>query len=253
MAREMARGDAEPAGPDVGVPAYVVFDGASGRVLAARNADERRPVGSIVKLMTAHLVLKAGDPGRLVRVPPIRLERDETSVELRQGEVQRRDVLTRAMLIASAGDAASALAVDVAGSQPRFVERMNAAAGEMGLDNTHFRNPRGLDAQGQYSSARDVTDLAFVLMQNGRARAAVARTSARLHGRSFSATNDLLGAYRGVDGVKTGHTDEAGWCVVASARRNGRRVYVTVLGASTRKARSTAVRRLLDFGFATRA
>jgi D-alanyl-D-alanine carboxypeptidase len=243
------RDDGDPVGPDVGVPAYLVFDGSTQRVLAARNADERRPVGSVVKLMTAHVVIEAGNPGRRVSVPPIRLEKDETSIELRQGEVQRRDVLTRAMLITSAGDAASALAVDVAGSQPRFVERMNAAAREMGLDNTAFRNPRGLDAKGQYSSARDVTDLAFTLMQNADVRAAVARPAARLHGRAFAATNDLLGTYRGADGVKTGHTDEAGWCIVASAHRGNRRVYVAVLGAPTREARAKAVRRLFDLAF----
>lgn len=246
----VTRGEAEPKGPDVGVPAYVVFDGASRRVPAVHNPDQRRPVGSIVKLMTAHVVIEAGKPARRVSVPPIRLAEDETSVELRQGEVQRRDVLTRAMLIASAGDAASALAKDVAGSPAAFVARMNEAAGEMGLDNTAFKNPNGLDAPGQHSSARDVTDLAFRLMQRSGVRGTVSRGAARLHGRTFPATNDLLGTYRGADGVKTGHTDEAGWCVAASALRGGRRIYVTVLGAPTRAARARATRRLLDWGFA---
>jgi D-alanyl-D-alanine carboxypeptidase (penicillin-binding protein 5/6) len=245
----VSRGEGEPRGPDVAVPAYVVFDGASRRVLAVHNPDDRRPVGSIVKLMTAHVVLEAGNPGRRVSVPPIRLAEDETSVELRQGEVQRRDVLTRAMLIASAGDAASALAKDVAGTPTAFVARMNDAAREMDLDDTAFKNPNGLDAAGQYSSARDVTDLAIRLMRRPQVRATVSRGAARLHGRSFAATNDLLGVYRGADGVKTGHTDEAGWCIAASARRGGRRIFVTVLGAPTREARARAVRRLLDWGF----
>lgn len=248
----VTRGEAEPEGPDVGVPAYVVFDGDSRRVLAVHNPDQRRPVGSIAKLMTAHVVLEAGSPGRQVSVPPIRLAEDETSVELRQGEVQRRDVLTRAMLIASAGDAASALAKDVAGSPAAFVVRMNQAAREMGLDDTAFKNPSGLDAPGHYSSARDVTELAFRLMKRPEVRATVSRGAARLHGRSFAATNDLLGVYPGADGVKTGHTDEAGWCIAASARRGRRRIYVTVLGAPTREARTRAVRELLDWGFSQR-
>jgi D-alanyl-D-alanine carboxypeptidase (penicillin-binding protein 5/6) len=248
------RGGAGPEGPDVGVPAYMVYedDGGALRVLAARNPDEERPVASIVKLMTAHVVLRAGRPGRLVSVPPMRLEEDETSVELRQGERQRRDVLLRAMLIASAGDAASALATDVAGSPAAFVERMNRAAAGMGLDHTEFRNPTGLDAKGQHSSARDVTGLAFRLMQDSRVRAAVRRRQARLHDRTFAATNDLLGVFPGVDGVKTGHTDEAGWCIVASVRRGDRRIYVTVLGAPTRQARNAAARRLLDWAIAHR-
>lgn len=245
----VTRDAAEPRGPDVGVPAYVVFDGSSRRVLAVHNPDIRRPVGSIVKLMTAHVVFEAGNPGRRVSVPPIRLAEDETSVELRQGEVQRRDVLTRAMLIASAGDAASALAKDVAGTPAAFAARMNEAANEMGLENTAFKNPNGLDAPGQYSSARDVTDLAYRLMQRPQVRATVSRGTARLHGRSFAATNDLLGVYPGADGVKTGHTDEAGWCVAASARRGGRRIFVTVLGAETRERRARAARQLLDWGF----
>jgi D-alanyl-D-alanine carboxypeptidase (penicillin-binding protein 5/6) len=156
------------------------------------------------------------------------------------------------MLIASAGDAASALATDVAGSPAAFVERMNRAAAGMGLDHTEFRNPTGLDAKGQHSSARDVTGLAFRLMQDSRVRAAVRRRQARLHDRTFAATNDLLGVYPGVDGVKTGHTDEAGWCIVASVRRGDRRIYVTVLGAPTRQARNAAARRLLDWAIAHR-
>lgn len=196
--------------PEVEAAAFAVLDGRTQRILAGREADTRRPVASLTKMMTAHLVLRAGAPGRQVLVPPLALASDESNIRLRPGERQRRDVLLRAMMIVSAGDAADALAADVAGSVDAFVAMMNATADDLSLDDTTYANPSGIDDRAGRSSARDSVRLAFVLMQGPRFRAIAIRREARLHGEVFQATNRLLGSYPGADGVKTGFTDGAG-------------------------------------------
>jgi D-alanyl-D-alanine carboxypeptidase len=155
------------------------------------------------------------------------------------------------MLIVSANDAARALAIDVAGSEAAFVERMNAAAASLGLDATVAANVVGLDAPGAGSTARDVTVLAATLLRDQTFRETVARRTATLHGTTFAATNKMLGSYAGADGVKTGRTTQAGFCVVASATRDGRQVIVAVLGSTSDEGRFAAATALLDWAFAT--
>jgi serine-type D-Ala-D-Ala carboxypeptidase (penicillin-binding protein 5/6) len=231
--------------------AYLVLDVDSGAVLAAYNPEARLAIGSIGKLMTAHVVMQAGEPDRIVTIPPLDLAADESAIGLRPGEQQRRDVLVRAMLIVSANDAARALAIDVAGSEQAFVDRMNEAADDLGLDDTRFANPVGLDDPAQHSTARDVARLAVRVLDDPELGAVVSRRSAVLHGSSHAATNDLLSTYDGADGIKTGHTSDAGWCIVASATRAGRRVVAVVLGSSSEEGRDSAARTLLDAGFAS--
>jgi D-alanyl-D-alanine carboxypeptidase (penicillin-binding protein 5/6) len=241
--------DASALPPDVDAPAYAVYDPASDRFLASRDLHGRRAVGSLMKLLTADVVLQAGDLSRPVRIPPMRLASDESAIGLRPGEWQRRDVLLRAMLIVSANDAARALAVDAAGSSEAFAERMNARAAALGLADTAAANPVGLDAAGQHSSAHDIVLLGEHLMANRDFRDAVRRPEARLHGRVFPSTNDLLGIYPGTDGIKTGRTQQAGWCLLASATRGGRRMVTVVLGAPTELGRDAAATTLLDWAF----
>jgi serine-type D-Ala-D-Ala carboxypeptidase (penicillin-binding protein 5/6) len=245
-----AGADAGSAVPDVDAAAYLVAE-ADGTVLAASDADTPRAVGSLAKLMTAYVVYQAGDLERIVTVPDLDMASDESNIELVPGEQQTRAVLLRAMLIVSAGDAARALAVDVGGSEAGFVAMMGDAAAELGLDGTSFTNPVGLDDPGQHSTPSDLLVLARRLMDDERFRETVARTEARLHDRVYPATNLLLGSFAGADGIKTGHTDDAGWCVLASATRDGRRVYVVVLGASSITARDASAAALLDWAFAT--
>jgi D-alanyl-D-alanine carboxypeptidase len=240
----------DPSAPVVGAAAYGVFDFTSGRWLTATNPDVRRPVGSIMKLLTAHVVMRAGDPSKVVTVPPLSLDPQESAIGLYPGERLPRDVLLRAMLIVSANDAAEALAVDVGGSRERFVEMMNDAAAALGLDGTVAANASGLDARGAVSTARDAVTLAAELMKDETFRATVARPNARLHEQTFATTNDLLGTYPGADGVKTGSTSQAGYGVVASATRDGRTLVVVVLGAPTDEARFAHAAALLDWAFA---
>src|SRR5262249_21833170 len=120
----------------------------------------------------------------------------------------------------------------------------------LGLHDTNSANPVGLDDALQYSSAADLASLSMTLMSDPDFAATVRRTSAKLHGRDYASTNDLLSSYAGADGIKTGHTEAAGWCLVASATRDGHRVLVVVLGAASAHDRDAAAATLLDWGFA---
>lgn len=237
--------------PAVDATAYAVYDATAGRWLAASEADSPRSVGSLMKLLTAYVVMQAGDPAHVVTVPALGMDPMESVIGLYQGEQLPRDLLVRAMLIVSANDAAKALAIDLAGSEEAFATQMNAAASALGLAATTAVNARGLDAPGAQSTATDMTRLAAVLLQDPTFRTTVARTDAKLHGQVFPATNGLLTSYAGAIGVKTGHTTQAGWCLVGAAERDGRTVIVTVLGASGSAARTQSAATLLDWAFAT--
>ena len=235
--------------PSIDAAAYAVYDVGSQRWIAEHDADSARPVGSLMKLLTAFVVMQAGDPTHVATVPALQLETSESSIGLYEGERLSRDVLLRAMLIVSANDAARTLAVDVAGSDQAFVGQMNDAAQALGMVNTAAANPTGLDAPDGHSSARDMVVVATVLMDDPTFRTTVARTDARLHGSVFPSTNPLLSTYEGATGVKTGHTTDAGYCIVASATRDGRPVIVAVLGAPSDKARIDGATALLDWAF----
>ena len=239
-----------PEPPDVAAPAFLVADARTGEILAERNADARRQIASITKLMTALVVLDHARPGETVTVLPRASSIGESTIDLVPGErMSVRDLLAAA-LIQSANDAAFALAAHVGGSVPRFVELMNEKARELGLDDTTFVRPDGLDVPGHRSSARDVLALARAAMEQPLVRRLVRQDSLAIAGgRELFGWNDLLGEYRGLFGVKTGHTDLAGWCQVGVARRDGATVYAVVLGAPTRARRNDALADLLDWGF----
>jgi D-alanyl-D-alanine carboxypeptidase (penicillin-binding protein 5/6) len=235
--------------PPIPAAAYVVVDGDTGEPLASLNADQPRPVASLTKLMTARLVLDAGPLEDTATVPPLQITGDESQAGLEPGDHVPRGELLQAMLVASANDAARTLAVDVAGNEHSFVRMMNAEAAAAGLDATRYTNAAGLDDPAQHSSAADVARLARDLMQDPAFRRIVAAQSVGIDGSVLPATNDLLGAYWGADGIKTGHTEDAGWCIAASATRDGRSIVAVVLGAPTEQARDAAARALLDYGF----
>jgi serine-type D-Ala-D-Ala carboxypeptidase (penicillin-binding protein 5/6) len=221
----------------------------SGEILYARNGREQLPMASITKLMTALVALDSSRPSRVVRVHPAAVGIGGSSIFLRAGErLTVRDLLAAA-LIQSANDAAVALAAATTnGDISAFVARMNRKARVLGLENTHFANPEGLDAPGHYSSARDVLTLAQEAMSRGVVRRLVARRGKRIPGRSLFTWNDLLRTYPGVFGVKTGHTSGAGWCQVAVARRDGSTVYAVILGSATRAGRNADLAELLTYG-----
>ncbi len=236
--------------PEVDAAAYVVFDSTNGVRLASKNADQQLAIGSLFKLLTAYVVMEAGEPEKEVVVPPLQVDQFESQIGLIAGERLSRAVLMRAMLIVSGNDAARVLATDVAGSEAEFVTMMNAAAGELGLTGTQAANAVGLDDPAAHSTADDVLVMARVLMSDPVFRETAARPSAKLHGAELPATNDLLRTYNGADGIKTGRTTDAGYCIAGSATRDGRSVYVVVLGSSSDDARLAASTALLDWAFA---
>lgn len=236
--------------PVVEAAAYSVWDMRRGIPLTAANADIPRPVGDLMKLLAAQTAYEAGAPTKLVTAGEgLVLNDDERTVGIDAGQILSRDLLVRAMLKASANDATRLLALDIAGSEAAFAERMNATAAALGLANTRAVNPTGLDAEGQFSSANDMTSLAVRLMGNVTFQFTVNDETAELNGQAIENPNDLLGVYPGADGIMAAHTDASGWSMVGSATRDGRRIVVTVLGAPSEDALNTATAALLDWAF----
>ena len=233
--------------PQVHARAYVVADGQTGQVLAQYHQRARVPIASLTKLMTVLLTLERTKPSDVVTVAPGAAAVGESSIDLRAGErITVRELLEGA-LIQSANDAADALAYYVGkGSEARFVAMMNVRARQLGLLDTHYARPDGLDAAGHVSSARDVTKLARLLMRRSIVRSIVGRQSATIAGgRVLHTWNDLLATFPGVFGVKTGHTSAAGWNEVASLDRQGVIVYGTILGSPDRVTRNADLTALL--------
>ena len=235
--------------PQVTGRAYLVQNGLTGEVLAGSHEREHVPIASITKLMTVLVALRHERLDDVVTVTRRAAEVGESSISLRKGEQLTVRDLIEAALIQSANDAAVALAEHVAGSQAAFVVMMNEEAARLGLGDTHFANPDGLDAPGHYSSARDVTRLARIAMKNPVIRDVVSHSSATIAGdRLLTTWNDLLDTFPGVFGVKTGHTAGAGWSEVAAARAHGVTVYATLLGGATRYGRNADLSALLSWG-----
>jgi len=243
-----ARAVASPP-PAVTARAYLVQNAATGEVLAARAARARVPIASITKLMT---VLVALDHRRLrdvVAVDPRAAAVGESSVGLAPGEQITVADLVRAALIQSANDAADALALSVAPDFEAFARLMNAKARRLGMTDSNFVRPDGLDTPGHVSSARDVTTLARAAMRTRFVRHTVRRTGATLAGgRVVHTWNDLLSTFPSLLGVKTGHTAAAGWSEVAAARGRGLTVYATLLGSPSRSERNVDLAELLAWG-----
>jgi serine-type D-Ala-D-Ala carboxypeptidase (penicillin-binding protein 5/6) len=234
--------------PSIDARAFVVQDATTGEVLAQHNASARVPIASLTKLMTVLLTLKSGAGlSSVVTVQRDAADVGESSIHLRAGERITVSDLLKGALIQSANDAADALADYVAhGNEAAFVTRMNVEARRLGLRQSHFVRPDGLDAPGHVSTAHDVTVLAQRLMRYPVVRAIVRQRDATIAGgRRLHTWDDLLGVFRGLVGVKTGHTDNAGWCQVAEVRRDGVDLYATILGSPSRSQRNGDLAALL--------
>ena len=242
-------GSSAGAVPQITARAWLVQNAATGEVLVRHDDRLRMPMASLTKLMTVLVALQRAELDEVVTVSPGAAGVGESSMNLRAGErVTVRDLVEGA-LVQSANDAAWALAFHAGeGSAERFVELMNARARRLGLDDTHFVRPDGLDAPGHVSSARDMTLLARVAMRNPVVRAIVRQRDAEAAGRSLHTWNDLLGRFPGLIGVKTGHTLGAGWSQVAAARGRGLTIYATILGSPTRAQRNSDLTELLAWG-----
>jgi D-alanyl-D-alanine carboxypeptidase (penicillin-binding protein 5/6) len=245
---------AQPA-PGIAAQAYLLLDVASGQVIASENADERRDPASLTKLMTAYLVFaalrdKAILPTQLVPVSTTAWRAEGSRMFIDPKKAVTVDELLRGVIVQSGNDASIALAEAVAGSEDAFAERMNREAARLGLANTHFSNATGLSHPQHYSTATDLGRLAAALIRDFPDDYKLySLREFRYNNITQPNRNRLLWIDPFVDGMKTGHTDAAGWCLIASAKRGERRLIAVVLGAASDAARAAEAQKLLNYGF----
>ncbi len=233
--------------PAVTANAALVLDLDAGRTLFALHPDDPVSPASTAKIMTALVVLQHADLDAVATVSAHAAATGGSRMGLVAGETLTvRDLLV-GLLLPSGNDAAVALAEHVAGSETAFVALMNQTAAALGLTATQFANPHGLDAPDQMTSAADLAQVAKAALAYPYFAQVVAQPSAQVAGRVLTNTNQLLGSYRGADGIKTGTTEAAGECLVASVSRRGHRVLAVVLGSADRYADVTA---MLDYAAA---
>ena len=250
--------DAQPDLP-LNCRAALLMEQESGRVLYEKNPDEPMPIASITKVMTLLLTFEAVEEGKLamdtlVPVSEHAYRMGGSQIWLEPGEQFTLDEMIRAICVSSANDAAVAVAELVGGSEPAFVERMNARAKELGLEHTTFHNACGLDTEGHLSTARDVAAMSrYILNRYPEVLhyTGIWTDSLRNGQTQLVNTNKLLKRYSGITGLKTGTTSGAGVCISASATREGLNLIAVVLGAPSSADRFHAATALLDYGFAT--
>lgn len=241
--------------PSIAASVHLLVDVTSGQTLASVNGDERRDPASLTKLMTAYLVFgalraKTIQPSQMVNVSERAWRAEGSRMFIEPRRAVSVDELLRGMIIQSGNDAAIALAELVAGSEEAFVAKMNAETARLGMTNSHFANVTGLTAPEHYSTAADLARLASaVIVDYPEFYPLYAQKEFRYNGITQPNRNRLLWTDPNVDGIKTGHTDAAGWCLIASAKNGERRVLAVVLGAASDAARASEAQKLLNWGF----
>ena len=260
-----ARAQAESAPMETGTPftisspSVILTEASTGRVIFEKNADERRPVASVNKVMTILLTLEAIDSGRVDVKDQVMVSARANSMGGSQAFLDADAAyplgeLLKSMIIASANDSAVALAEHLCGTEEAFVRRMNGRAAELGLDDTHYVNCTGLPAQGHYTTARDVAALSAQLDRHPLYYTystvwmdEISHKGGRVT--QLTNTNRLVRFYEGCDGYKTGSTNEARYCISATAEKNGLRLIAVVLGAGAGQTRFDEARAMLEYGF----
>lgn len=261
QAAALSEGALENAPPfDLECVSALLMEPESGQVIFAANENERRPVASVTKIMTILLAMEALESGRVSMEDSVTVSKNAasmggTQILLDVGETQSFEILLKSMIVGSANDAAVAIAEHLYGSVEQFVAKMNERAAELGMSDTHFVNCTGLPAEGHYTTARDVAIMASELIRHPTYfdystiwMDEVEHPDGRVT--SLTNTNRLTQLYEGCDGVKTGSTSEAGYCMAATAKRGDMRLIAVVLGSETGKIRFDQAAKLLDHGFA---
>ncbi|MGH0523783.1 serine-type D-Ala-D-Ala carboxypeptidase DacF [Bacillus cereus] len=237
----------------------IVIEQDTGKVLFDKNPNEKLPPASMTKIMTMLLIMEQVEKGKLKLTDKVRASEHAASmggsqIFLEPGEEMTVNEMLKGIAIASGNDASVAVAEHIAGSEEGFVNMMNKKAKDLGLKNTHFQNPTGLPAKDHYSTANDMAIMARELMKYPLIRKYTGKYEDYLREDTDKKfwlvnTNKLVRFYPGVDGVKTGFTTEAKYCLTASAEKNGMRVISVVMGAPTSKERNNQVTKLLDYAF----
>ena len=247
---------------NINAKSCILMEASTGTVLYEANADEALPPASVTKIMSVLLVMEAVDAGTITLDDPVSCSENAASmggsqVYLEPGETMPVSELLKCVLIASANDATVALAEYVAGSEDAFIARMNERAAELGMEHTHFVNTNGLDdapdAAEHLISARDIAIMSRELITKHPEifeYTTVWMDSIRNGAFGLTNTNRLVRFYRGATGLKTGSTSKAGFCISATAERDGMSLIAVIMGSPTRDIRNEAAKSLLDYGYA---
>lgn len=258
-------GDVVGASLSLDVKSCILMEASTGTVLYESNADEALRPASVTKIMSVLLIMEAIDAGKISLEDTVSCSENAASmggsqVYLEPGEEMTVDELLKCVLISSANDATVALAEHVAGDEAAFVARMNERAAELGMENTHFVNTNGLDdaedAESHLISARDIAIMSRELITKHPEifkYTTVWMDSIRNGAFGLTNTNRLVRFYRGATGLKTGSTSKAGFCISATAERDGMSLIAVIMGSPTRDVRNEAAKTLLDYGYANYA
>ncbi|MBU3069773.1 D-alanyl-D-alanine carboxypeptidase [Aestuariicella sp. G3-2] len=250
-----ARPDIIPAPPQLAASGYILMDANTGKVLVEKNADEQLPPASLTKLMTSYIVSSEVEGGNIdeneeVNISVKAWKMGGSKMFVREGTKVRLHDLLLGMIVQSGNDATVALAEYVSGSEGAFVDVMNQQAALLGMTGTHYKNSTGWPAEGHLTTARDQAILARALINDfPRHYALYSEKYFKYNGINQPNRNRLLFRDDSVDGLKTGHTEEAGYCLVASAQKNGMRLISVVMGTRSDEARAAESQKLLSYGF----
>ena len=241
--------------PQIAASGYILMDAASGQVLVAHNADEQLPPASLTKMMTAYVADHELERGNInmkdqVLVSVKAWRTGGSRMFIREGTSVSVEDLLKGIIIASGNDASVALAEHIAGSEESFADLMNRHAERLGMTTTRFRNATGWPADGHFTSARDMATLALAIINDFPEHYALyAEKSYTYNNITQQNRNLLLWRDNSVDGLKTGHTEEAGYCLVASAKQGNQRLISVVMGTASEQARAVETQKLLTWGF----
>lgn len=249
---------AEGEAPELGIEAAsaLLMEADTGTVFYEMAADEQLPIASVTKIMTMLLICEAIDSGKItldddVPVSQNAMDMGGSTMFLETGDVIKVDEMLKGIAVASANDGCVAMAEFLEGSEAAFVEKMNKRAAELGMKNTHFVNTNGLDADGHYSSARDVALMSRELLKHEVIFNYTTIWTDTMRGGKFALanTNKLIRFYEGANGLKTGSTSKAKCCLSATAKRDGMQLIAVILGAPDSNKRFAGARAMLDYGF----
>lgn len=245
---------------ELSAPSAILIEAETGTVLFEKNSHEKLPPASVTKIMTMLLVIEAVDSGRIkmedmVTCSEFAASMGGSQVYLEPNEEMSVHDMLKAVAVASGNDAAVALSEHVAGSHDEFVKKMNERAKELGMNDTHFINCNGLDEDGHYTSAYDISLMSKELLSHPRILEFTSIWMDSLRNGEFGLvnTNKLIRFYKGANGLKTGSTSVAKYCLSASAKRDDMNLIAVVLGAPSSKERFADATKMLDYGFANYA
>ena len=255
LTEALGNGPPIPAAPKLQASGYLLVDATNGEILVEYNAEEPLPPASLTKMMTAYIAEREITEGRLsfddqVPVSVKAWKTGGSRMFIREGTEVRLEDLLRGIIIQSGNDARVAVAEYIAGSEDVFADVMNQTAISLGMTNTQFKNATGLPEDGHYTTAKDLSVLAARIIQDFPDTYPIYQEkNFTYNGIKQANRNSLLFRDPSVDGLKTGHTEEAGYCLVASAERDGFRLISVVMGTASEKAREQETTKLLQYGF----